>query len=36
LASSHSIIEAHEGNISFENLDGNGCRFWFRLPLSAG
>jgi signal transduction histidine kinase len=36
LASSHSIIEAHEGNISFENLGGKGCRFWFRLPLSTG
>jgi len=34
LASSHSIIEAHEGNIGYENLDGKGCRFWFRLPLT--
>lgn len=32
LASSHSIIEAHEGNIGYENLAGKGCRFWFRLP----
>jgi two-component system sensor histidine kinase DctS len=35
LASSHSIIEAHEGIIGFENLDGRGCRFWFRLPVCA-
>jgi two-component system sensor histidine kinase DctS len=33
LASCHSIIEAHEGQIGFENHDGQGCRFWFRLPL---
>jgi signal transduction histidine kinase len=34
LASSRSIIEAHEGTIGYQNLDGNGCRFWFRLPLT--
>ena len=34
LASSHSIIEAHEGDIGYENLEGIGCRFWFRLPLT--
>jgi two-component system sensor histidine kinase DctS len=35
LASSRSVIEAHEGSIGYENLSGNGCRFWFRLPLSS-
>jgi two-component system sensor kinase FixL len=34
LASSHSILEAHEGSIGFENLAGGGCRFWFRLPAA--
>jgi signal transduction histidine kinase len=34
LASSHSILEAHEGSIGFENLPGGGCRFWFRLPAA--
>lgn len=36
LASSHSIVEAHGGTMGFENLDGRGCRFWFRLPAPAG
>jgi signal transduction histidine kinase len=34
LASSHSILEAHQGSIGFENLPGGGCRFWFRLPAA--
>ncbi|HTV95640.1 MAG TPA: HAMP domain-containing sensor histidine kinase [Steroidobacteraceae bacterium] len=34
LASSHSILEAHQGAIGFENLASGGCRFWFRLPHS--
>ena len=34
LASSHSILEAHQGSIGFENLGGGGCRFWFRLPAA--
>ncbi len=34
LASSHSILEAHQGSIGFENLAGGGCRFWFRLPAA--
>lgn len=34
LASSQSIVEAHEGTIGYENPDGGGCRFWFRLPVS--
>ncbi len=36
LASSHSIVESHEGSIGFENLRGGGCRFWFRLPVPSG
>lgn len=35
LASSQSILEAHGGSVGFENLDGAGCRFWFRLPIDA-
>jgi C4-dicarboxylate-specific signal transduction histidine kinase len=34
LASSHSIIAAHGGKIGYDNLEGQGCRFWFRLPLT--
>jgi C4-dicarboxylate-specific signal transduction histidine kinase len=34
LASSQSIVEAHEGSIGYENLALGGCRFWFRLPVS--
>ncbi len=35
LASSHSIVESHDGAIGDNNLDGGGCRFWFRLPAPA-
>lgn len=35
LASCRAIIEAHEGTIGFENLQGGGARFWFRLPAVA-
>jgi signal transduction histidine kinase len=35
LASSRAIIEAHEGSIGFDNVPGNGCRFWFRLPIAS-
>lgn len=35
LASSKSIVEAHEGTIGFENLSSGGCRFWIRLPLAS-
>jgi len=34
LASSRAIIEAHEGTIGFENCEGGGSRFWFRLPIA--
>ena len=33
LASSRASIEAHEGSIGFENVNPNGTRFWFRLPI---
>jgi C4-dicarboxylate-specific signal transduction histidine kinase len=37
LASSRAIIESHEGTIGFEDAEGGGTRFWFRLPaLTAG
>lgn len=32
LASSRAIIESHEGTIGFEDAEGGGTRFWFRLP----
>lgn len=32
LASSRAIIEAHEGSIGFDPVEGGGTRFWFRLP----
>ena len=37
LASSRAIIEAHEGSIGFNDVDGGGTCFWFRLPaVTAG
>ncbi len=36
LASSRAIIESHEGTIGFEDADGGGTRFWFRLPAATG
>jgi two-component system sensor kinase FixL len=36
LASSRAIVEAHEGTIGFEDVNGGGTRFWFRLPATAG
>jgi C4-dicarboxylate-specific signal transduction histidine kinase len=35
LASSKTIVEAHEGTIGFENVSSGGSRFWFRLPVAA-
>jgi signal transduction histidine kinase len=36
LASARAIVEAHEGAIGFENVEGQGVRrgtrFWFRIP----
>ena len=34
LASSRAIIEAHEGTIGFDGCEGDGSRFWFRLPIA--
>lgn len=28
------IIEAHGGNIGVESTPGNGCQFWFTLPMA--
>lgn len=36
LASSRAIVEAHEGTIGFDDVEGGGARFWFRLPAAAG
>ncbi len=36
LASSRAIIESHEGTIGFEDAEGGGTRFWFRLPAMTG
>jgi len=36
LASSRAIIEAHEGTIGFDDAEGGGTRFWFRLPALTG
>lgn len=34
LASSRAIVEAHEGAIGSDDVDGGGARFWFRLPAA--
>jgi signal transduction histidine kinase len=34
LASSRAIVEAHEGAIGCDEVDGGGVRFWFRLPAT--
>lgn len=34
LASSRAIVEAHEGSIGSDDVDGGGARFWFRLPAA--
>lgn len=36
LASSRAIMEAHQGTIGFEDMNGGGAKFWFRLPADAG
>lgn len=36
LASSRAIIESHEGTIGYEDAEGGGTRFWFRLPALSG
>lgn len=34
LASSRAIVEAHEGAIGCDDVEGGGARFWFRLPAT--
>lgn len=35
LVSSRTIIEAHEGEIGFDDAPDGGSRFWFRLPATS-
>ncbi len=35
LAIAKSLIEAHNGTLHAENVEGGGARFWFRLPIQA-
>ena len=36
LASSKAIVEAHQGSIGVDDVDGGGARFWFTLPTAEG